>query len=244
MEKPDIGFDDLKRWLLEWSGQDLRRVNAPYVAEFQMALQSRNGDIEGATNYARGVLREGRPHTRELLTRLLDFELSRSKVARALAKLRAAAYDTSDAGDEFEYHWDHWLFQISACLARFDKLVTAAFRTTARAEPAVRGAQLKKLRSDFTEDTRSKIDPYRDPLAHGGGPVEGVDPHWEPFLACPNYVDAGMRLADDLTKRVRGGIAAEVRTRWHSQIYAANVVVFALLEAYSGRALNELAGLQ
>lgn len=120
-----------------------------------------------------------------LLSALFDVEHVRAKFVAALSKARDAAVSpTSQAGDEFDYHREHWIFQGGAFIARVDNAISKSVRLLLRPTDRAWAAFGKGLADDFHARAGEGWASVRNPLAHElGGGVDALTPYWLPLLA-------------------------------------------------------------
>lgn len=236
------GYDGLKDRIMEFARHDLAASMPAYVEEFQRVLEETGGDVDRATRQTVHLLGDGRPALRSLLTAIFDSDYVALKVRDAYQELRLSAASVNPTGArQFNYHLDHWIFQMDAYLERCDTAFTKVVRTMVR--PRLRHGWSKvetDLKSEIAAMKRVMAE-RRDPLAHGlGGGVSAVAEHWEPILAAPALIPFDQVFVE--ATRTAAGQVMDVdrRQRLFSYIEQSSILVFARIEALSDRLAERL----
>jgi len=125
-----VEFSKLRQMLRTSAKQALEKSRPQYVQRSQEVLEE-SGDLDEAIKQARPFLGEGIPQWSQLLTFVLDVELSLDKLKRALTLLGTDVPQLRGAGNAGAwtvYHYDHGIYQAHAWLERLDRLVKRVCR--------------------------------------------------------------------------------------------------------------------
>ncbi len=225
-----VEFANLKRKIYEAARNALLATNPKYVDIFLRRFEETSGDLDQVIDETRPLLVvEGFKKWTDLLTAILDVELATDKVKRSLQFLaRDVAGSPEDTGAWAVYHVDHWILQMDALLERLDKLVAKVFRQIIKSKDPDWQNKQGILRGDIKK-LKGEIAKRRDPLAHGGGEVEGIqkDQLWEPMLVQEVF---DVAIVQEYYQRV-----GPRRQLWHSHLKKSTIYVLATTEAIAER---------
>ncbi|MEX2225379.1 MAG: hypothetical protein WEB52_02890 [Dehalococcoidia bacterium] len=220
---------------MEFARQDLAASMPAYVDEFRRVLDEADGDVYRATEQTARLLGDGRPALRSLLTAIFDTDYVALQVRHAYQQLKTSVTSTDPArARQFNYHLDHWIFQMDAYLERCDTAFTKVVRTMVR-------PRLQEGWTKIEADVKSEIAAMkrvmaerRDPLAHGlGGGVSAVAGHWEPILAAPDLIPFDQVFLEATRTAEGEALDTARRQRLFGYIEQSSLIVFAKIEAVS-----------
>lgn len=222
-------LDILRNSIQKAALRDLQREHPDYVAAVRTAV-ARTKDINQAIESAKDIPTDkGFGRWRPLFEGALDVELAKDKLRTALRLLEKNppnevldAYFLN-AGAWTDYHMDVGIFWLDALLERVRKLVRRVVRELIR--PG--NDEWKSVESDLLKivlRASERVGKVRDPLAHGGGPVEGLSSEriWE--LGCVLGLPP-LEVSPDLLVSTE-----EYRNRWHEGLRNTSVIVLAAVE--------------
>lgn len=204
MEAEKGGLKLLRDSLCRAATWSLLEKHPQYVKAFMQSLDE-TGDVSKAFYGVEAIPTDvGFAKWRPLLTAEWDTELAIGQIRAALDLLRVVpprGIPISE-GAWLYYHYNAWVFWMDALLERVKKLTTLVVRALVRPT----NLRWQEVESDFLKPIRllsEEVGEIRDPLAHGGGPVEVVmikERRWEVFMLLLVQLNYGKKYFDELSK--------------------------------------------
>ena len=179
---------EFKQNLIAKAKESLVKTNRNYVTAFERSTVE-GKDPETILAETQRYLQSGHGLSKtwcELLEATLDLELAMDKVRRALWFLEVMPPGIAErwnVGGWTIYHVDFWTFEMAALLNRLEKLIKQTCRKLLKpSNPNWRKTEDTLMAS--VHKMQEDIGKFRNPLAHGGGPVEALalEQLWEPFV--------------------------------------------------------------
>jgi len=228
MKDPMGGFDVLRQNIIASAVKDLEKTAPEYVSAFRKTLQSKG--FEQAVAEVKSTQVDSRFNKwREICTRLLDVELAIHQLRNSLTLLKQPNPTPLTMGEWVIYHHDAWAIWAQSLLSRFEKLTVKIIRELIRPQ----NSNFKSVETEMVSQIRSlkdEVRKVRDPVAHGGGPIEVLKDEGllEPLLLIGGVVDM---------KGIFGQMAA-FQQKWHKKLYDKSALILAEIYRLSKR-LND-----
>ncbi len=173
------GLADFRANLLDAAGCALERAHPDFVSTFSQVLEATQDPDQAHAAVASIATDQGFARWRPLLVSLYDVELQMARVRSALklhgtrAEASILTMWTMNEGSWVDYHQAAWTLYIDGMLERVRKLLRQSCRGLIRPFSQDWRATEKRLCS-VPDDLLGRLASMRDPIAHGGGPVEAL----------------------------------------------------------------------
>ena len=225
------GFDSLRRNIISSATGNLERIAPEYVDAFRKSLQAKG--YEQSLNEVKGIKIGSRFNKwRDIYTRLLDVEVAIHQLKTSLSLLKAPAPSHLTVGEWVIYHHDAWVIWVQGLLNRFEKLAIKVVRELVETS----NPNFMSLEADTRvaiRNLKNQVGKVRDPIAHGGGPIEVLQGEG---LLEPILLIGGQLNMKDVFEPM-----ASYQQKWHQKSYAISIRILEEIDKLSERLNREVA---
>jgi len=169
---------------------------------------------------------------RDIYTRLLDVEVAIHQLKTSLSLLKTPAPSYLTVGEWVIYLHDAWAIWVQGLLNRLEKLAIKVVRELVKTS----NPNFMSLETDIKvaiRNLKKKVGKVRDPVAHGGGPIEVLQ---EEGLLEPILLIGGQLNMKDVFEPM-----ASYQQKWHQKSYDASILILAVIDKLSERLNREVA---
>lgn len=178
MSEKDFGLDVFRRHLLGAAGHWLELAYPEWVRLHRIEVGTGGLDDPAASISLPAGSEVRFAEFRRLLTATHDLELSIHSLRICLRLLgstpESASHRQLSEGEWEYYHYQMWAYTLAATLERAKTLIVQTLRSLRRPYDRKGFAAVSADLLLPIEKLRTRLKAIRDPLAHGGGPVEEV----------------------------------------------------------------------
>jgi len=225
------GFDSLRRNIISSATGNLESIAPEYVDAFRKSLRAKG--YEQSLNEVKGIKIGSRFNKwRDIYTRLLDVEVAIHQLKTSLSLLKAPAPSHLTVGEWVIYHHDAWAIWVQGLLNRFEKLAIKVVRELVETS----NPNFMSLEADTRvaiRNLKNQVGKVRDPIAHGGGPIEVLQGEG---LLEPILLIGGQLNMKDVFEPM-----ASYQQKWHQKSYAISIRILEEIDKLSERLNREVA---
>lgn len=225
------GFDSLRHNIISSATKNLENIAPEYVSAFRKSSQTNSW--EQSLIEVKGIeIGSGFNKWRDIYTRLLDVEMAIHQLKTSLSLLKAPPPSYLTVGEWVIYHHDAWAIWVQGLLSRFEKLALKVVRELAEtSDPNIRSVE-NDIRVAIG-NLKKEVGEVRDPVAHGGGPIEALQ---EERLLEPILLIGGQLNMKDVFKPM-----ASYQQKWHQKSYDTSILILAVIDKLSETLNREVA---
>ena len=225
------GFDSLRQNIISSATRNLESIAPEYVSAFKKSLQAKS--YEQSLIEVKGIEIGSRFNKwRDIYTRLLDVEVAIHQLKTSLSLLKTPAPSYLTVGEWVIYLHDAWAIWVQGLLNRFEKLAIKVVRELVKTS----NPNFMSLETDTRvaiRNLKNQVGKVRDPIAHGGGPIEVLQ---EEGLLEPILLIGGQLNMKDVFEPM-----ASYQQKWHQKSYAISIRILEEIDKLSERLNREVA---
>lgn len=225
------GFDSLRQNIISSATINLESIAPEYVDVFRKSLQAKG--YEQSLNEVKGIKIGSRFNKwQDIYTRLLDVEVAIHQLKTSLSLMKTPAPSYITMGEWVVYHLDAWAIRLQGLLSRFERLAIKLVRELVKSS----NPNFMSLENNIKVDIRNlknQVGKVRDPIAHGGGPIEALQ---EEGLLEPILLIGGQLNMKDVFEPM-----ASYQQKWYHKSYAISIRILEEIDKLSERLNREVA---
>ena len=225
------GFDSLRQNIISSAARNLESIAPEYVSIFKKSLPTK-GYAQSVMEVKGIKISSSFNRWRDVYTRLLDVELAMHQLNNSLRLLKSPPPSYLTLGEWVIYHHDAWAIILQGLLNRFEKLaIKVARELVETSNPNFMG-----LEADIRvaiRNPKNQVAKVRDPIAHGGGPIEVLQGEG---LLEPILLIGGQLNMKDVFEPM-----ASYQQKWHQKSYAISIRILEEIDKLSERLNREVA---
>jgi hypothetical protein len=226
-----VGFDSLRRNIISSATRDLENTAPEYVSTFRKSLPTKG--YEQSLIAVKGIaIGSSFNKWRDICTGLLDVELAMHQLTTSLCLLKAPAPAYLTVGEWVIYHHDVWAIRTQGLLSRFEKLALKVVRKLVETSNPNFTILENYIRVEVRK-LKDKVGKVRDPIAHGGGPIEALR---NEGLIEPTLLIGGQVNMKDVFEPM-----ASYQQKWHRKAYDTSILILAEIDRLSEKLNGDVA---